>query len=120
MSESVRTIFALNEVFAAERNVGLSSVYRLKADHKFVGKFKSSGMLICTGTGSTGWLHSAKRVTYNDVEACLRHLGLQECEDTINGIATELSKTSVFDVKDPRMYFYVREPQTEREYEAGK
>jgi len=119
-AESLRTIFALNEVFAAEKNVGLCSIYRLKADNHYVGKFKSSGLLICTGTGSTGWLHSAKRVTYNDVEACLRHLGLQECEDTINGIATELSKTTVFDEKDPQMYYYVREPQKEREFEAGK
>jgi NAD kinase len=51
-----KSSYALNEVFIAEKNVGSSSIYRLKADGQYVGKFKSSGFLICTGTGSTGWL----------------------------------------------------------------
>lgn len=76
----MKTVFALNEVFAAEKNVGHSSIYRLKADDQYMGKFKSSGVLIVTGTGSTGWLNSAKRTTNGDVEACLRHLGFQESE----------------------------------------
>lgn len=54
--KSIKKTFALNEVFVAERNVGASSIYRLKADGQYVGKFKSSGFLMCTGTGSTGWL----------------------------------------------------------------
>lgn len=32
ISDSVKTVYALNEVFAAEKNVGSSSIYRLKAD----------------------------------------------------------------------------------------
>jgi NAD kinase len=43
-------------VFAAEKNVGRYSLYRLKADNQYIGKFYSSGILISTGTGSTGWL----------------------------------------------------------------
>jgi len=78
ISESVKTAYALNEVFAAEKNVGSSSIYRLRADDQYIGKFKSSGVLIVTGTGSTGWLQSAKRTTSGDVEACFRHLGLSE------------------------------------------
>jgi hypothetical protein len=54
-----------------------------------MGKFKSSGVLISTGTGSTGWLRSAKRTTFGDVEACLRNLGYQETEETIDKIAKE-------------------------------
>jgi NAD+ kinase len=53
----------LNEIFTAEKDVGKTSLYRLKADGKELGKFKSSGIIISTGTGSSGWLFSARRIT---------------------------------------------------------
>lgn len=83
-----------------------------------MGKFKSSGLIIVTGTGSTGWLQSAKRTTQGDVEACLRHLGYQESEATIDGIAKELSNTTNFDVSRSDLYYYVREPQQQGDYES--
>jgi len=57
----------LNEIFCAEKNVTHTSIYRVKVDGGYIGKFKSSGILIATGTGSTGWLYSAKRFTEIDV-----------------------------------------------------
>lgn len=50
----------LNEVFAAEKDVATTSIYRLTVDDKDMGKFKSSGIIIATGTGSSGWLYSAR------------------------------------------------------------
>jgi NAD kinase len=50
----------LNEVFAAEKDVSTTSIYRLEVDGKDMGKFKSSGVIIATGTGSSGWLYSAR------------------------------------------------------------
>lgn len=50
----------LNEVFAAEKDVSTTSMYRLEVDGKDMGKFKSSGIIIATGTGSSGWLYSAR------------------------------------------------------------
>jgi NAD kinase len=58
----------LNEVFAAEKDVSTTSMYRLEVDGKDIGKFKSSGVIIATGTGSSGWLCSARQVTYHDIE----------------------------------------------------
>ena len=56
--------------------IGTSSVYRLKVDaDDYIGKFMSSGMLIATGTGSTGWLHSAMRYSDVDVHRALELLG---------------------------------------------
>jgi NAD+ kinase len=74
-NKSLKRTYALNEVFVAEKNVGASSIYRLKADGSYIGKFKSSGLLMCTGTGSTGWLQSAKRTTDADVLAGLNQIG---------------------------------------------
>ena len=47
-------------MFAAEKDVAMTSLYRLIVDEKDLGKFKSSGVIISTGTGSSGWLYSAK------------------------------------------------------------
>ena len=48
--------------------------------------------MISTGTGSTGWLYSAKRITHGDVEAVLGYLGYQESEETVVKISSELSE----------------------------
>lgn len=50
----------LNEVFAAEKDVSCTSMYKLIVDGIDMGKFKSSGIIISTGTGSSGWLYSAR------------------------------------------------------------
>ena len=54
---------SLNEVFAAEKDVSCTSMYKLLVDGKDMGKFKSSGIIISTGTGSSGWLYSARQIT---------------------------------------------------------
>lgn len=50
----------MNEVFVAEKDVAQTSIYKLVVDDKDMGKFKSSGLIISTGTGSSGWLYSAR------------------------------------------------------------
>ncbi len=57
----------LNEVFAAEKDVSCTSMYRVIIEGRDMGKFKSSGIIIATGTGSSGWLYSARQVTEQDV-----------------------------------------------------
>lgn len=54
------TKLCLNEVFAAEKDVSCTSMYKLQVDDRDMGKFKSSGIIISTGTGSSGWLYSAR------------------------------------------------------------
>ena len=75
----------LNEVFAAERDVGKISVYSLEVDGNEINpdKTKSSGIIISTGTGSSGWLLSARRMALSDVRAILHHLGNNQNEDLV-------------------------------------
>ena len=61
----------LNEIFVAEQDTGKTSIYRLIVDNTYLGKFKSSGIIISTGTGSSGWLFSARRITSSDVRTIL-------------------------------------------------
>lgn len=72
--EEIRKL-VLNEIFVAEKDVGKTSIYRLKVDGKDLGKFKSSGIIISTGTGSSGWLFSARRISQSDVRTILNYLG---------------------------------------------
>lgn len=60
--ESINKL-VLNEIFVAEKDTGKTSIYNLQVDGKDLGKFKSSGLLVSTGTGSSGWLFSARRIT---------------------------------------------------------
>ena len=57
----------LNEVFLAEKDASKTSTYKLQIDDKDMGQFKSSGVICSTGTGSSGWLYGAKRVTSGTV-----------------------------------------------------
>lgn len=61
----------LNEIFVAEQDTGKTSIYRLIVDNTYLGKFKSSGIIISTGTGSSGWLFSARRIATSDVRTIL-------------------------------------------------
>ena len=56
-------ISILNEFVATELDASQVSVYKLEVDGKLLGKFKSSGIIVSTGTGSTGWLFSAKAIS---------------------------------------------------------
>jgi hypothetical protein len=40
-----------------------------------MGKFKSSGVIISTGTGSSGWLYSAKQINENHVRIIQELIG---------------------------------------------
>ena len=51
---------SLNEVFIAEHDVASASRYRIKPNGVNLGLFKSSGLIVSTGVGSTGWLYAAR------------------------------------------------------------
>ena len=73
----------LNEVFAAEKDVSSTSMYRLNVDEKDLGKFKSSGILISTGTGSSGWLYSARSISSHVIREIRNYLGDYEDNDVV-------------------------------------
>lgn len=50
------THLALNEVYMGESHAARVSYYEVQMDDGEMMKQKSSGMTICTGTGSTSWL----------------------------------------------------------------
>ena len=101
---------ALNEIFVAEKDVCKTSQFKLTADGKYLGKFKSSGAIISTGTGSTGWLYSAKRMSPIDIMRVLNKLGAHdEPEEVHQYMAQALTDKTMFRPSYNKMYYFVRE-----------
>lgn len=110
--DSPENFLVLNEVMASEQDASQVSMYRLNVDNRDLGKFKSSGMLIATGTGSTGWLYSAKQITPHQVNHFKRAIG-QTRDKTIDlvdyEIAKKINKKIIFSSSLDKMFYYVRE-----------
>ena len=102
----------LNEIFVGEKDVAKSGIFRVKVDNDaYLGQFFSSGLLISTGTGSTGWLTSAMRFTEQDVSSVLEILGHHgEPEQVKSHLAKTLSQETAFSTNHSKMFYYVREP----------
>ena len=113
----VSTALSLNEVFVAEKNVGNVSVFRTKVDGNYLGRFKSSGLIISTGTGSTGWLYSAMRYTEDEVNMSLKMLGFNEPYECVKALCADLSKNIKFSQDMDALYYYIREPILQEGFE---
>lgn len=104
------THLCLNEVFCGEKDVGSASRYRLCVEGNEWGVFKSSGLVIATGTGSTGWLYSSKIFTKSKLRDIQMMMGTLEISEEVNEtIAEEISDQTKFPIDEDKMYFYVRE-----------
>lgn len=62
---------ALNEVFIGEILSARVSYYELSLDNNEMIKMKSSGLTVCTGTGSTSWYYNINKLTEQQVKSVL-------------------------------------------------
>ena len=124
----------LNELFLAEKDVSKTATYKVQADGADVGRFRSSGILVSTGTGSSGWLYGAKRVTVNNVLDIAKELyALEDKENTENveilqqlikgqtadKMADIMSRDTHFSAEAQNMYYFVREPYCDTHKSEG-
>ncbi|CAL1273993.1 unnamed protein product [Larinioides sclopetarius] len=112
---------ALNEVFIGEclssstpRRV---SYYELSINSAPKEKLKSSGLTVCTGTGSTSWSFNINKVT----EQCVKHLLKITSEETkidipvsnkalISQITNKFNNSLIFDPTKLLMAYTLRDP----------
>ncbi|CAJ0605502.1 unnamed protein product [Cylicocyclus nassatus] len=110
-------VLALNEVFIGESLSSRVSYYEIKIDKSAMVRQKSSGIAICTGTGSTSWYFNINKLTDQCVSELLR-IAAERCkvnlpfnnEQVVSDICTKFNQQLIFSPDSQRMAFSVRDP----------
>lgn len=110
-------VLALNEVFIGESLSSRVSYYEIQIDSGVMVKQKSSGIAICTGTGSTSWYFNINKLTEQCVSELLR-ITSEQCnvalpaddKQAVSDICTKFNQQLIFDPDSLRMAFTVRDP----------
>jgi len=114
-------IVALNDVYVGERGASMVSnleiSFRSSETNEIIelAKQKSSGVVFCTGTGSTGWTNSINKITDSVTKSVLANIQAIRPNLTLN--ETEIQKITqrvnerrtVFDPETPAMGMTFRE-----------
>uniref|UniRef100_A0A915D3F9 NAD(+) kinase n=1 Tax=Ditylenchus dipsaci TaxID=166011 RepID=A0A915D3F9_9BILA len=108
---------ALNEVFMGESHAARVSYYEVQLDDGPLMKQKSSGLTICTGTGSTSWHYNINRLTEQNLKEVLEvinHMGFDLDREVDNHVIEEICKRYnqklVFEPEAQKMAFSIRDP----------
>lgn len=107
---------ALNEVFVGESLSSRMSYYEISVDDGPLEKQKSSGITICTGTGSTSWSFNINKLSYQSVEEILKianHLtgsNYPTNQESVKTVADMFNGRLLFDPRVLQMVYTVRDP----------
>lgn len=114
---------ALNEVFVGETLSARVSYYELSVDSSAMSKMKSSGLTVCTGTGSTSWYYNINKLTQQQVQSVLSIIsdiantnndpsgGLHADNlELISEVTRRFNQTLTFSPSEPKMAYSIRDP----------
>uniref|UniRef100_A0AC34GUR5 NAD(+) kinase n=1 Tax=Panagrolaimus sp. ES5 TaxID=591445 RepID=A0AC34GUR5_9BILA len=113
----VEPMLALNEVFIGESHAAKVSYYEVQIDDGPMLKQKSSGLIACTGTGSTSWNYNINKLsseTVKDIMSIMYGMGFQTDqnidEKVVDEICQRFNSQLIFEPTEPKMAFTVRDP----------
>ncbi|XP_018423764.1 PREDICTED: NAD kinase 2, mitochondrial isoform X2 [Nanorana parkeri] len=118
-------IRALNEVFIGESLSSRASYYEISVDDGPWEKQKSSGLNVCTGTGSKAWSYNINKMAPQAVEEILqivkRHKSLNVTldDDFLERVTNEYNDSLIFNPEEQKMFFSVREPIANRVFSSS-
>lgn len=109
---------ALNEVFVGETLSARVSYYELSVDNNRLIKMKSSGLTVCTGTGSTSWYYNINKLTEQQVQSIVSILNkvtnstkvIPDDSTIIGDITKQFNETLTFAPTEPIMAYSIRDP----------
>lgn len=109
---------ALNEVFVGETLSARVSYYELSVDNNQLIKMKSSGLTICTGTGSTSWYYNINKITEQQVLSIVSIINKVTATNKVNAndstligdITKQFNDTLTFGPTEPIMAYSIRDP----------
>uniref|UniRef100_A0A4X2JSG8 NAD kinase 2, mitochondrial n=1 Tax=Vombatus ursinus TaxID=29139 RepID=A0A4X2JSG8_VOMUR len=87
---------------------GLASYYEISVDDGPWEKQKSSGLNLCTGTGSKAWSYNINRVA------------TQAVEDVLKIVTNEYNESLLYSPEEPKMLFSIREPIANRIFSSSR
>lgn len=109
-SSNFLPLLGLNEVFMGESDPSSTSYFEVSVNGSSRQKLKSSGMVVCTGSGSSAWAYNISRVTEDQVESILRLGGFESVSDTTTKqICEKYNRSLLYDASDPRMVYSIRD-----------
>ncbi|KEP61472.1 UNVERIFIED_CONTAM: DNA-directed RNA polymerase III RPC8 [Hammondia hammondi] len=117
--EVVRRILgvsALNDVFIGECDSSRTCYAEVKIDQDAARRYKSSGLLVATGTGSSAWSFNMSKTRTEQVKAVAeelrRSLNLPFDSDAVDweAVRERINEQLLFHPSMPVMRFFVREP----------
>ncbi|XP_048358681.1 NAD kinase 2, mitochondrial isoform X2 [Sphaerodactylus townsendi] len=116
---------ALNEIFIGESLSSRASYYEISVDDGPWEKQKSSGLNICTGTGSKAWSFNINKVANQAVEEILKiakkyeSINLPLNKELIQKVTNEYNESLLYDPEEPKMFFSIREPISNRVFSSS-
>ncbi|XP_060792065.1 NAD kinase 2, mitochondrial isoform X4 [Neoarius graeffei] len=141
-SPSLLPVRGLNEVFIGESlssrvkyksfkphltlSLHRASYYEISIDDGPWEKQKSSGLSVCTGTGSKAWSYNINKLVEQTVEDVLeigkRKTGLDIplCEEVIRSVTEAYNEALVFSPEENQVFFSVREPIVNRVFSNSR
>ncbi|XP_038599338.1 NAD kinase 2, mitochondrial [Tachyglossus aculeatus] len=133
---------ALNEVFIGESlssrvnyksckssftfSLHRASYYEISVDDGPWEKQKSSGLNLCTGTGSKAWSYNINRVATQAVEDVLTiaqrqgNLNIPLSRELIEKVTNEYNDSLLYSPEEPKMLFSIREPIANRVFSSSR
>ncbi|CAI5443898.1 unnamed protein product [Caenorhabditis angaria] len=110
-------VLALNEVFVGESLSSRVSYYEIGLNDERMVKQKSSGITICTGTGSTSWHFNINKLTEQCVQDLMRIISKEyhvqipaDDKNAVSEICTKFNQQLIFDPDRKQLAFTVRDP----------
>ncbi|XP_077442216.1 NAD kinase 2, mitochondrial [Vanacampus margaritifer] len=125
-NSSLLPVRSLNEIFIGESLSSRASYYEISVDDGPWEKQKSSGLSICTGTGSKAWSYNINKLAEQAVNEILK---IGKCQtglaiplnlEFIEKITDEYNESLVFSPEDRHLFFSIREPIVNRVFSSSR
>ncbi|XP_052633184.1 NAD kinase 2, mitochondrial isoform X2 [Harpia harpyja] len=117
---------ALNEVFIGESLSSRASYYEISVDDGPWEKQKSSGLNVCTGTGSKAWSYNINKVAHQAVEEILKiakkhgSLTMPLNMELVQKVTNDYNESLLYSPEEPKMFFSIREPIVNRVFSSSR
>ncbi|XP_050770640.1 NAD kinase 2, mitochondrial-like [Gymnogyps californianus] len=133
---------ALNEVFIGESlssrenfksckpsfkfSLHRASYYEVSVDDGPWEKQKSSGLNVCTGTGSKAWSYNINKVANQAVEEILKiakkhgSLNMPLNMELVQKVTNDFNDSLLYSLEEPKMFFSIREPIVNRVFSSSR